>query len=74
MSEVRRDSKNRILLNGESQRPDGRYQYKYNDAFGLPKFAYSWKLVPTDRIPAGKRPDISLREKIKQIQKDLPMG
>ncbi|SFH15875.1 Site-specific recombinase XerD [Lachnospiraceae bacterium NLAE-zl-G231] len=74
MSEVRRDSKNRILLNGESQRPDGRYQYKYTDAFGEPKFAYSWKLVPTDRIPAGKRPDISLREKIKQIQKDLADG
>ena len=70
MSEARRDSKNRILLNGESQRPDGRYQYKYTDAFGEPKFAYSWKLVPT----AGKRPDISLREKIKQIQKDLADG
>lgn len=32
---------------------------------------YSWKLTPTDRVPAGKRDDISLREKIKQIQKDL---
>ena len=74
MSEVRRDSKNRKLQTGESQRPDGRYQYKYTDAFGEPKFAYSWKLVPTDRIPAGKRPDISLREKIKQIQKDLDEG
>ena len=74
MSEVRRDSKNRKLQTGDSQRPDGRYQYKYTDAFGEPKFAYSWKLVPTDRIPAGKRPDISLREKIKQIQKDLDDG
>ena len=35
---------------------------------------YSWKLVPTDKIPAGKRPDLSLREKIKQIQKDLDDG
>lgn len=74
MSEKRRDSKNRILQPGESQRPDGRYQYKYTDALGEPKFAYSWKLVPTDKIPAGKRPDISLREKIKQIQKDLDDG
>ncbi|RGX29891.1 site-specific integrase [Enterocloster asparagiformis] len=74
MSEKRRDSKNRILQSGESQRPDGRYQYKYTDAFGELKFAYSWKLVPTDKIPAGKRPDISLREKIKQIQKDLDDG
>ena len=32
---------------------------------------YSWKLTPTDRVPAGKRDDVSLREKIKQIQKDL---
>lgn len=74
MSEKRRDSKNRILQPGESQRPDGRYQYKYTDALGGTKFAYSWKLVPTDKIPAGKRPDISLREKIKQIQKDLDDG
>lgn len=74
MSEKRRDSKNRILQPGESQRPDGRYQYKYTDALGEPKFAYSWKLVPTDKIPAGKRSDISLREKIKQIQKDLDDG
>ena len=44
------------------------------DTFGNPKFVYSWKLVPTDKIPAGKRPDLSLREKIKQIQKDLDDG
>ena len=74
MSEKRRDSKNRILQSGESQRPDGRYQYKYTDAFGELKFAYSWKLVPTDKIPAGKRTNLSLREKIKQIQKDLDDG
>lgn len=71
MSEKRRDSKNRILQNGESQRPDGRYQYKYNNAHGKPKFAYSWKLVSTDKLPAGKRDCIALRDKIKQIQKDL---
>ena len=72
--EKRRDSKGRLLKSGESQRTDGRYTYKYTDAFGEPKFVYSWKLVPTDKIPAGKRPDISLREKIKQIQKDLDDG
>ncbi len=68
------DSKGRLLKSGESQRTDGRYAYKYTDTFGEPKFVYSWKLVPTDKIPAGKRPDISLREKIKQIQKDLDDG
>ena len=35
---------------------------------------YAWKLVPTDKTPAGKREDISLREKVKEIQKDLDDG
>lgn len=74
MSEKRRDSKNRILQSGESQRKDGRYAYKYIDTFGKPQFIYAWKLVPTDKTPAGKRDDISLREKIKEIQKDLDDG
>lgn len=71
MSEVRRDNKGRKLFNGESQCKDGKYEYKYQDAWGKRKTVYSWKLTPTDRVPAGKRDDISLREKIKQIQKDL---
>ncbi|MCD7716642.1 MAG: site-specific integrase [Lachnospiraceae bacterium] len=74
MSEKRRDSKNRILRSGESQRKDGRYAYKYTDTFGKPQFVYAWKLVPTDKTPAGKRDDISLREKEKEIQKDLDDG
>ena len=69
MSEKRRDNKNRILRTGESQRKDGRYAYKYIDTFGKPQFVYSWKLVPTDKTPAGKRDDIALREKEKEIQK-----
>ena len=72
MSNVKRkDSKNRNLRNGESQRKDGRYVYKYTDIYGKPQFIYSWKLVPTDKTPAGKRDDISLREKEAQIKKDL---
>ena len=71
MSEVRRDNKGRKLFNGESQRKDGKYEYKYHDAWGKRKTVYSWKLTPTDRVPTGKHDDISLREKIKQIQKDL---
>ena len=55
MSEKRRDNKGRILKTGESQRKDGRYLYKYIDSFGEPQFVYSWKLVATDRVPAGKR-------------------
>lgn len=61
MSNVKRkDSKNRNLRNGESQRKDGRYVYKYTDIYGKPQFIYSWKLVPTDKTPAGKRDDIGL--------------
>lgn len=71
MSEVRRDNKGRKLWTGESQRKDGKYEYKYQDALGERKSVYSWKLTPTDTIPKGKRNDLSLREKEKQIQKDL---
>lgn len=39
--EKRHDKKNRILHNGESQRPDGRYVYKYIDNAGKQKFIYS---------------------------------
>ena len=51
MSEVRRDHKGRKLLNGESQRKDGKYEYKYQDARGRRKTVYSWKLTPADRVP-----------------------
>lgn len=74
MSEKRRDNKGRILRTGESQRKDGRYAYKYMDANGKPQFVYAWKLTATDKTPAGKRDDISLREKVKEIQKDLDNG
>ena len=71
MSEKRRDNRNRILRNGESQRQDGRYAYKYKDLNGEIKFVYSWRLDKNDRTPAGKARELSLREKEKQIQQDL---
>ena len=71
MSGKRRDSKNRILRNGESQRRDGRYAFKYIDTTGKPQFVYSWKLEKTDKTPQGKRDDLSLREKEKQIMKAI---
>lgn len=74
MSEKRRDNKGRILKTGESQRKDGRYLYKYIDAFGKPQSVYSWKLVPTDRVPKGKRDCVSLREKEQEIHRDLQDG
>lgn len=74
MSEKRRDNKGRILRTGESQRKDGRYAYKYTDAYGKPQFVYSWKLVSTDKTPTGKRDVPALRDKIKEICKDLDDG
>lgn len=74
MSDKRRDNKGRILKTGESQRKDGRYAYKYIDTFGKPQFVYAWKLVITDKTPAGKREDTPLREKIKELEKDLLDG
>ena len=74
MSEKRRDSKNRILQNGESQRKDGKYEFKYVDVNGTRRSAYSWKLVATDQVPEGKRCELSLREMEKQIRRDLEDG
>lgn len=74
MSEKRRDSKNRVLRTGESQRKDGRYLYKYVDADGKPQSVYSWKLVATDKIPAGKRDCVALRDKEREIQRSLADG
>ena len=66
----RRDSKHRILRRGESVREDGLYQFKYH-VNGKPKFVYSWRLEPTDKLPQGKKPGPSLRELEKQIGYDL---
>lgn len=67
---IRRDSKHRVLRAGESIRADGKYQFKYH-VDGKPHFVYSWKLEPTDKLPAGKKPCLSLRELEKQIGYDL---
>ena len=41
MSERRTDKKGRILKQGESQRKDGRYQYRYTDIRGARKYLYA---------------------------------
>ena len=74
VSEKRRDSRNRILQNGESQRKDGKYEFKYIDVNGTRRSAYSWKLVATDKVPEGKRCELSLREMEKLIRRDLEDG
>ena len=68
--QTRRDSKRRVLRPGESVRADGKYQYKYH-IDGKPHFVYSWKLEPTDKLPKGKKPCLSLRELEKQVGYDI---
>lgn len=63
----RRDSKGRILRNGESQAPDGRYRYSYY-VDGKQKNLYSWRLELHDKLPAGRRKCKSLREMEKELQ------
>ncbi len=70
MSEKRRDNKGRILREGEYQRKDGKYEYKYKNKKGQRVSVYSWRLVETDKIPAGKRDNPPLREQEKEINKD----
>ena len=70
--QTRRDSKRRVLRLGESVRADGKYQYKYH-IDGKPHFVYSWKLEPTDKLPKGKKPCLSLRELEKQVNTDLDL-
>ena len=63
MKSGRRDCKNRVLRDGESQGKDGRYRYTYYDN-GKQKCLYSWKLEANDKIPVGKRDCIALRVQI----------
>ena len=71
MSEKRRDNRNRILREGEYQRTDGRYRFRYIDEDGKEKNVYSWRLDRNDPMPKGKKRELSLREKEKQIEADL---
>lgn len=66
----RRDNKGRVFQMGESQQDDGRYIYCYMPSFGQRKVVYSWLLTASDPTPTGKRKEKSLREKIKDIEKN----
>lgn len=70
----KKDSKGRVLKQGEDQLSNGRYRYRYTDKYGERQAIYSWKLTSTDKTPVGKVEDLSLREKIKKLQKDADDG
>ena len=67
----RKDNKGRVLKDNETQMPDGRYRFRYYDKDNKRKAIYSWRLIETDKNPQGKRIDVSLREKEKQILQEL---
>ena len=74
MNDKRRDNKGRVLRNSESQRADGKYEFKYTDAKGVRRSVYSWKLVSTDKLPPGKRQCEPLRDMEKRLSKDVDDG
>ena len=74
MAGKRKDGKWRNLKDGETQMPDGRYRFRYQDRNGKRQAVYSWRLVSTDRTPAGKRESLSLREKEAAIAADSRDG
>lgn len=73
MSQKRRDSKKRVLRDRESQCKDGRYRYSYLENLKR-KDVYSWKLEPTDKLPAGKRDCVALRTMEEEILKKQLLG
>ena len=71
---IKKDNKGRNLKEGEDQLKNGRYRYRYRQADGKRISIYSWKLVPSDRVPAGKKDCLSLREMEMEIQRDVMDG
>ena len=68
---TRKDSKGRILRQGEGQRPNGQYYFKFKDVKGKAKYKYSWTLTTHDLPPKGKKSGPCLREIEKQVHRDL---
>jgi len=74
MATTKKDTKGRNLKQNEDQLKDGRYRYRYTDKYGKRQAVYAWKLNPTDKTPVGKKEDLSLREKEREIEKDIIEG
>ena len=74
MATIKKDTKGRNLKQNEDQLKDGRYRYRYSDKYGKRQAVYAWKLVPTDKTPVGKKEDLSLREKEREIERDIIEG
>ena len=73
-TEKRKDKRGRPLFKGEEQLKDGRYAYRYRDKYGQRQTYYSWKLVPNDYVPKGKKSKESIREFVEQLTVDKVKG
>ena len=69
-TEKRRDNKGRILLEGEYQKSNGQYEFRYWDKYNTKKSVYSWRLTNSDPLPKGKRECQPLRELEREILAD----
>ena len=74
MSEKRRDSRGRVLRNGEYQRKDGRYSFVYKGTDGKQHTVYSSRLDARDRLPDDARQTLALRELEEQILRSQYRG
>lgn len=74
MTTKRKDTKGRILRDGEIQKADGRYEFRYYDVNNYRRSVYSWRLTETDVAPEGKRDCQSLREMERQLIRDVEDG
>ena len=70
LKQGRRDDRGRPLHTGEYQRKDGKYLFKYY-VDGKANFLSSWRLLKSDRRPAGTRETLSLRELEENLQREL---
>ena len=74
MASKRYDKKGRVLQNGEYQKADGRYEYRYTDSNGEKRSVYAWRLTESDKAPSGKNSKDYLRGLEAAIKRDLMDG
>ncbi len=58
----RKDNKGRVLNEGERQKSNGLYEYRYYDMYNNRRSISSWRLTMADPVPKGKKFCEPLRE------------
>lgn len=70
----RRDNKGRVLFEGERQKSNGLYEYRYYDSYNNRRSISSWRLTAADAVPKGKKHCEPLRELEVEIARDKHDG